>query len=77
MDKIVTESGKLGLSLNVKKTCCLVVSKKIPKCQLVVDGQVIKQVKQFSNLGRILASGGRCDTEIKTRIGVAKKAFMI
>ena len=32
VDKIVTESGKLGLSLNVKKTCCLVVSKKIPKC---------------------------------------------
>ena len=40
-----------------------------------MNGQAIRQVKQFSYLGSILKSDGRCDTEIKRRIGVAKKAF--
>ena len=65
MDKTVTESEKLGLSLSVKKTYCMVISKKkeTPKCQLIVNGKVIKQVKQFSYLGSILTSDGRCDTK--------------
>ena len=62
-----SESNRFGLSLNVKKTCCMVISKKKepPKCHLVVDEQIIKQVKQFSCLGSILTSNGSCDTEIK------------
>ena len=49
VDKIVTESEKFGLSLNVKKTYCMAISKKkdAPKCQLIVNGQTIKQLKQF------------------------------
>ena len=36
VDKIVAESKKLGLSLNVKKTYCIVISKRkeTPKCHL-------------------------------------------
>ena len=47
MDKVVTESGKLGFSLNVKKTYSIVISKRkeTPKCQFIVNGKVIKQVK--------------------------------
>ena len=77
MDKIATESVKLGLSLNIKKTSCMVISKKkeTPKCHLIVNGQAMRQVKQFSYLGSILTSDGRCDTEMKRRIGVAKEAF--
>ena len=54
----------------------MVISKKkeIPKCHLLVNGQAIRQVKQLSYLGSIFTSDGRCDTEIKRRIGVAKKA---
>ena len=39
MDKIVTESEKLRLSLNVRKTCCMVISKKkeTPKCYLISE----------------------------------------
>jgi len=40
-----------------------------------VNGKAIKQAKQFSHLGSILTSDGRCDTEIKRKIGMAKKAF--
>ena len=77
VDRIVSTSDRFGLSLNVKKTFCMVISKKkeSPKCHLVVDEQSIKQVKQFSYLGSILTSNGRCDTEIKQRIRMAKKSF--
>jgi len=77
VDRIVSTSDRFGLSLNVKKTFCMVISKKkeSPKCHLVVDDQSIKQVKQFSYLGSILTSNGRCDTEIKQRIRMAKKSF--
>ena len=77
MDKIVTDSEKLGLSLHVKKTYCMVLSKKkkTPKCQLILNGQAMKQVKQFTYLGSILTSDGRCDTKIKRRIGMANKTF--
>ena len=40
-----------------------------------MNGQAVRQVKQFSYLGSILTSDGRCDTEIKRRTGVAMKAF--
>ena len=63
--------------MNVKKTYCMVISRKkeTPKCQLIVNGKAIKRVKQFSYLISILTSDGRCDTEIKRRIGTAKKAL--
>ena len=75
--KIVTESQKLGLSLNVKKTYCMVISKRkeTPRCHLKSAGVVIKQVEQFNYLGSMLTSDGRCETEIKRRIGIAKKSF--
>ena len=61
VDKIVTESQKLGLSLNVKKTYCMVISKKkeTPKCHLKSDGVVIKQVEQFNYLGSMLSADKR------------------
>ena len=67
VDRIVSTSDRFGLSLNVKKTFCMVISKKkeSPKFYLVLDEQNIKQVKQFSYLGSILTSNCRCDTEIK------------
>ena len=75
VDKIVTESEKLGLSLNVKKTYCMVISKKkeTPKCHLESNGEIIKQEGQFSYLGNFLTSDGRCDTEIKRRISKQEK----
>ena len=43
LNTVVLESEKMGLSLNVKKTECMVVSKKPlnPKCNLVSKGEVI------------------------------------
>ena len=73
----MTESEKLGLAVNAEKIYCMVISKKKEtlKCHLIVNGQAIKEVTQFNYIGSILTSDGRCDTEIKRRIGAGKKAF--
>ena len=49
VDRIVSKSDRFGLSLNLKNTLCMVISKKKwpPKYHLVVDEQIIKHVKQF------------------------------
>ena len=77
LDKVVTESERMGLYLNVKKTECMVVSRKErnPTCNLVSKGERIKQVKTFKYLGYIITSDGRCSTEIKRRIAIAKDSF--
>ena len=54
VDKIVRKSKKLGLSLNVNKTYCMVISKKNEtlKCHLESNGEIIKRVGQFSYLNK-------------------------
>ena len=77
LDKVVEESAKRGLSINCKKTECMVVSKKldVPDCQLTVGEREIKQVEKFSYLGSLITSDGRSDSEIKKRIGMSKAIF--
>ncbi|GFN73881.1 retrovirus-related pol polyprotein line-1 [Plakobranchus ocellatus] len=73
LDTVVLESERLGLSLNVKKTECMVISKKSsnPKCNLVRKGEHIKQVSKFKYLGYLIPSDGRCTSEI-IKIAMAK-----
>ena len=76
LEKVVEESKNKGLSINCKKTECMVVSRKDSlKCELKIGDIKIKQVKKFSYLGSMLTEDGKCDTEIQRRIGIAKDAF--
>ena len=77
LNTVVIESESKGLALNVKKTECMVVSKKKvnPKCNVRSKGEIITQVEKFKYLGYMLTSDGRCDTEIKKRIAIAKDSF--
>ena len=52
----------MGLTLNVKKTECMVISKKaiVPSCNLQSRGQQIKLVKKFKYLGYMINSDGKC-----------------
>ena len=76
LDVVVRESELKGLSINCKKTECMVVSKKkdIPRCSLKVKDQIIKQVSAFNYLGSIITEDARCMKEIKG-IVLAKSAF--
>ena len=77
LDITIEKSEEMGLTLNVKKTECMVISKKaiIPSCNLQSRGQQIKLVKKFKYLGYMFTSDGKCITEIKKRIATAKDAF--
>ena len=49
LDITIEKSEEMGLTLNVKKTECMVISKKaiVPSCNLQSRGQQIKLVKKF------------------------------
>ena len=72
------ESEKRGLFINKKKTKVMVFSKnKVnPKCEIVLDGEVLQQSNSFEYLGSVLTSNGKCDAEIRRRIAISKKMFM-
>lgn len=71
------ESEKMGLSLNVTKTECMVVSKKniTPTCKIILNGKTLKQVTKFKYLGTLITPDARCTSEINSRIAQAKVAF--
>ena len=77
LNTVVDASLHRGLSINIKKTQCMVISKtKItPTCHIHINNETIKQVEKFKYLGSTITSDGRNDAEIKIRIGMAKDAF--
>ena len=77
LNVIVEESRNMGLSLNLKKTETMVVTRKktTPGCNISVEGKKLKQVDTFKYLGTMITSDGKCNTEIKCRITQAKTAF--
>ena len=77
VDRLDVECRGVGLRINIGKTEVMGVTKK--KDQLRVNvrigGQAVKQVKSFRYLGSLVDEDGRCDAEIRSRIGMAKANF--
>ena len=74
----VNERGKdYGMSINIKKTKVMVVTKKkvTPNAKITIEGRAIEQVKKFIYLGHLITDNGKCDSEIKRRIEIARGAF--
>src|SRR6218665_1923652 len=64
------------MKMNIKKTKVVKVSRKGEGViNITIDGEILEQVERFRYLGALITSDGRCETEIKTRIGMAKNAF--
>ena len=75
-EKLVEERKKKGLTINCKKTECMVLSKiESPACALKTGDNTIKQVHKFIYPGSLLPENGKCDEEMKKRIGMAKDVF--
>jgi len=77
MDIVVEESERKGLYLNSAKSFTMVFSKSsdIPRCKIKVHGKELDQVDHFVYLGSMFTSDGRCEKEVKRRIGIAKSTF--
>ena len=46
-----------------------------PACNIRLGNESIKQVDKFKYLGSMMTVDGRCENEIRQRIGIAKNAF--
>ena len=71
------ESGSMGLSLNIKKTERMVISKKkdLLTCDIKLNHKTLEQVHNFKYLGTWISADGKCKTEVTARIMQVKKAF--
>jgi hypothetical protein len=76
MDALNETAAKFNMKINVKKTKSMKVSKKGGGAMnIVVNGEKIEQVTRFKYLGSWITEDGRCEVEIRARIGMAKEAF--
>ena len=70
-------SEEKGLSMNGIKTKTMVVCRdETPDVRIVVNGQVLEQVKKFKYLGQWITDDGRCECEIRNRIEIARSIFI-
>ena len=54
----------------------MVVTKQvIPNAKITIEGRAIEQVKKFIYLGHLITDNGKCNSEIKRRIEIARGAF--
>ena len=76
---------KMGLKMNVKKTKTMLVSRDHEKNRRMgthrsvcirVNGQILEQAQKFKYLGQWITEDGRCDLKVKTRIEMARSAFV-
>ena len=65
------------LSINHKKSKCMVISKSETHltCSLELGDIKIEQVDNFNYLGSVVTSNGRCKKEILRPISLAKKGL--
>ena len=47
-----------------------------PDVRIVVNGQVLEQVKKFKYLWQWISNDGGCECEIKNRIEIARSTFI-
>eukprot|EP00794_Sanderia_malayensis_P004984 gene4984-5642_t len=77
MDTINRVGIEYGMAINVKKTKTMVISRKevVPKVTIHVKVDKLEQVQKFVYLGHMITEDGKCETEIKRRIEIARSAF--
>ena len=75
LDKLNESAKQYDMKINVKKTKVIKISKNWGTMNIMIDGQKVEQVNKFKYLGAWITEDGRCETEIRTRIGMVKDAF--
>ena len=72
-------SLKFGLEMNTKKTKTMIIRRDVndgSKVDIKVDGVTLEQVESYQYLGQLITEDGRCEKEIRRRIGIAKTNFL-
>jgi len=76
---VAVESEHKGLFVNRQKSMCMVIGYIEVVGHSILyyhsNGDKLKQVDHFIYLGSLISQDGRCDKEIKRRIGISKNIF--
>ena len=77
MNRLQAECEGLGLRINTDKTEVMGVTKRNERLpvEISIGGGLLSQVESFRYLGSLVDEDGRCDKEIRARIGMAKSNF--
>ena len=77
VDRLDVECRGVGLKINIGKTEVMGVTKRKEQLRVNVNvgGEAVKQVRTFRYLGSLMDEDGRCDAEIRSRIGMGKANF--
>src|SRR6218665_3927494 len=76
MDELNRTAKEYDMKENIKKTKVMKLSRKGEGViNITIDGEILEQVEQFRYVGALITIDGRCEIEIKTRMGMAKNAF--
>ena len=77
MNKLEEECRNVGLRININKTEVMGVTKRRERLpvSITLAGETMKQVATFRYLGSVVSEDGRCEAEIRARIGMAKANF--
>ena len=76
IESLNNKCKEYGMAINAKKTMVMVIGAKAEtKCNITIDGLALEQVKRYKYLGSWITEDVRCDTEVTTRIAMAKTAF--
>ena len=77
VERVNAGGEAMGLKINRNKTECMVMSRRsAPTCNISIGNETIQQVNKFKYLGSTITEDGRCESEIKQRIGIARSAFI-
>ena len=81
MDVLSKTGKRYDMKINVMKTKVMRVCRNGSDqeggnvLKIMIDGEVIEQVKHFRYLGSLISEDGTCEAEIQGRIAMAKDAF--
>ena len=74
-NRVEGSSKRMGLKIKAEKTKTMTVGKQHKKLQITIESREIEQVTGFVYLGGLITEDGRCEEDIKRRIGLACAAF--
>ena len=77
MNNLNESCRRFGLKSNIRKTEVMGLTKRAEQLPVNIRlrDTAMKQVSSFKYLGSIIHEDGKCDTDIKSRIGMSKAAF--
>ena len=79
VDTVKEGSLKYGLEMNTKKTKTMIVRRNVKeevRVNIKVGEAILEQVKSYQYLGQLITEDGRCENEIRRRIGIARTNFL-